>query len=48
MRFIEFIIWSFDLIEGHWECEKHVVMLGFLCKVLLREGDAAHLQNRET
>ena len=35
-------------IEGHWECEKHVVMLGCLCKVLLREASATLWQNGET
>ena len=39
---------SFDLIEGLWECEKHAVMLGCVCKVLLREEGATHLQNGET
>ena len=29
---------SFDLIEGHWECEKYVVMLGCLYKALKRGG----------
>ena len=29
-----FVSWSFDLIEGHWECEKHATMLGCLCKAL--------------
>ena len=37
-----FVSWSFDLIEGHWECEKHAVMLGFLCKSLLREEGTTH------
>ena len=32
-----FVSWSFDLIEGHWKCEKHYIMLGCLCKPLLRE-----------
>ena len=35
---------SVDLIEGHWESEKHAVMLGCLCKALLREESATHLQ----
>ena len=35
-------------IEGHWECEKHAVMLGCLCKALLREEGATHLHNGET
>ena len=52
MRFIDriviFVSWSFDLIEGHWECEKHAVMLGCLCKTLLREEGATQLQNGET
>ena len=39
------VSWSFALIEEHWECEKHVVMLGCLCKALLREEGAIHLQN---
>ena len=39
---------SFDPFEGHWECEKHAVMLGCLCKALLREENATHLQNRKT
>ena len=29
-----FVSRSFDLIEGHWECKKHAVMLGCLCKAL--------------
>ena len=34
-----FVSRSFDLIEGHWECEKHAIRLGCLiCKALLREG----------
>ena len=49
VRFIEFFVSrSFDLIEGHWECEKHAVMLDCLCKALLREDGATHLQNGET
>ena len=43
-----FVNRSFDLIEGHWECEKHGVMLGCLCKALLREEGVTHLQNGET
>ena len=43
VRFI--VSWSFDPIEGHWECEKHAAMLGCLCKALLTEEDATHLQN---
>ena len=43
-----FVSRSFDLIEGHWECEKQVVMLGCICKALLREDDVTHLQNGET
>ena len=39
---------SFDLIEGHWECEKHAVVLDCLCKPLLKEEGATHLQNGET
>ena len=31
---------SFGLIEGHWEYEKHVVMLGCLCQALLRVDGA--------
>ena len=42
VRFIEFLIFvrrSLDIIEWHWECELHAVMLGCLiCKALLREG----------
>ena len=30
------------------ECEKHAVMLGCLCKALLRDEGATHLQNGET
>ena len=41
-------IFVFDLIEGHWEREKHAAMLGCLCKALLREEGAKHLQNGET
>ena len=37
-----FVSWSFDLIEGHWECEKHAAMLDCLCKSLLREEGATH------
>ena len=39
---------SKDLIEGHWECEKHAVMPGCFCKALLREEGVTHLQNGET
>ena len=46
VRFIE--LGSFDLIEGRWECEKHEVMFGCLCKALLRQEGATHLQNGET
>ena len=42
-----FVRRSFDLIKGHWDCEKHAVMLGCLCKALLREEGATHLQNRK-
>ena len=42
-----FVSWSFDLIERHWQCEKHMVMLGCLCKALVREEDATHMQNGE-
>ena len=56
VRFIElkfhwikiFVSVSFDLIEGHLECEKHAVMPGCLCKTLWREEGATHLQNGET
>ena len=48
VRFIELISLSFDLIEGHWECEKHAVMLGCLGKELLRVEGATHLQNGES
>ena len=40
VRFIQlkfFVSLSFDLVEGHWECEKHEVMLSCICKALLRE-----------
>ena len=37
----------FDQTEGHWKCQKHAVMLGCLCKALLREEGATHLQNGE-
>ena len=40
-----FVSRSFDLIEGLWECEKHAVMVGFLCKALLREEGVTHLKN---
>ena len=43
-----FVSLSCDINEEHWECEKHAVMLGCLCKALLREEDATHLQNGET
>ena len=39
---------SFDLTEGHLECEKHVVMLGRLFKAVLREEGATHFQNGKT
>ena len=42
-----FVSWSFDLIELHWDCEKHVIMFGCLCKALIREEGAIHLQNGE-
>ena len=36
VRFIE--LKSLSVVEGHWECETHVVMLGcFICKAILRE-----------
>ena len=38
-----FVSRSFDLIEGHWKCEKHAVMLGCLCKALLIEDRATYL-----
>ena len=40
-----FVSRSFGLTEGHWECEKHAVMLGCLCKALEREDGATFLQN---
>ena len=40
-----FVSRSFDLIEGHWECEKHAVMLGCLCKALLIKDRATHLHS---
>ena len=43
-----FVSRSFDLIEGHWYCEKHAVMLCCLSKALLRDDGATHLQNGET
>ena len=43
-----FVSRSFDLIKGYWECEKHAVMFGCLCKALLRKEGGTHLQNRET
>ena len=43
-----FVSRSFDLIEGHWECERHAVMPGCLCQALLREEGVTHLQNGET
>ena len=46
VRFIE--LKSFDLIEGHRECEKHAVMIDCLCKARLREEGATHFQNEET
>ena len=51
VRFTElksFVSRSFDLIEGHWECEKHAAILGCLCKAPLREEGATHLQNGDT
>ena len=36
VRFIELkslSVCHFDLIEGHWECEKHAVMLSYICKI---------------
>ena len=38
----------FCLIEGHCECEKQAVMLGCLCKALVRDGGATYLQNIAT
>ena len=38
VRFIKLKSLSCDLMEGYWECEKRVVMLGCLCKALLRGG----------
>ena len=43
-RIKTFVSRSFHLVEGHWECEKHAVMLGWLCKALLRKEGATHLQ----
>ena len=43
-----FVNGSFGLTEGHRECEMQAVMLGWLCKALLREEGATHLQNGET
>ena len=43
-----FVSRAFDLIEGHWECEKHVDKHACFSKALLREEGATHLQNRET
>ena len=43
-----FVSLSFDLIKGHLKCKKHAVMLGCLCKALLREEGVTHLQNGET
>ena len=43
-----FVSRSFDLIQGNWECEKHAVMLGCLCKSPLRKDDGIYLQNGET
>ena len=40
-----FVSLSYDLIEGHWECGKHAVMLGCLCKLILREEGVTHSQN---
>ena len=39
VRFIELKSLSIgtDIVEGHWECKKHAVMLGCLCKALLRD-----------
>ena len=47
-EFEYFVSRSFDLIEGHWKCEKHAAMLEWLCTKLLREEDATYLQNKET
>ena len=48
VNYIEFYFFSplFDLSEGHLECEKNVVMLGYLCKALLRE-DVRHICKME-
>ena len=43
-----FVSLSFNLIEGYWECKKHAVMLGCLCKAILRKEGGTHLQNGET
>ena len=49
MRFIELKSLSVGhLIEGHWECEKHAVMLGCVCESFLREEGATHFQNGES
>ena len=50
VRFIESKSFSrsFDLIKGHWERTKHASMLGCLCKAILKEKRATHLQNDET
>ena len=34
-------------MEGHWECEKHAVMLRCLCKSLSIQEGATHFQNGE-
>ena len=47
-RYKIFVSQSFDLIEWRWECEKHVIMLGCLCKALFIEEGATLLQNGET
>ena len=46
VRFIE--LKSLSVGHLHWVFEKYAVMIGFLCKALLREEGATHLQNGDT
>ena len=39
---------NYSVIEGLWKCEQYAVMFGCLCKALLREEGATHLQYGET
>ena len=42
-----FVSLSYDINEGHWECEKHAVMLGCLYKALLKKRRMRHICKME-